>query len=355
MGLRQVLVASVSAVSGEGWASVSRYLPFELDLLAFDSGALKRRRGVRDGDGLVRALCLCALPKATFESAATSARDLGIADLSSQALFKRMVKAESFLEKLFSHTLGHGVGKAERWGDYRLLAIDATALCGPGAKGTDQRLHVVYDLGKGMTLSVDLTDATGGESFKRHSLLGQGDLILADAAYGVGPGILNALRKGARLLVRFQFETLRLLGEDGEKIWPEQAEGVLPDEGFVEFCVYHPDWPAPLRVVGGRNREGKGVWLLTDLSPEELPRDRARELYSRRWQIELFFKRLKSLLDLDEIPSRSGPSVRPWIWAKLLLATLAVLLADEAFSPSEEGTLEEIPKRTLETAGRTPL
>ena len=278
-------------------------------------------------------MCFCALPKATFESAARSVREIGVAELSSQALFKRMTNSESLLQGLFVHTLGHVVGSAEHWGGYRLLALDATALCGPGAKGTDQRLHVVYDLGKGVPLSVELTDARGGESFRRHTSFGFGDLVLADAAYGVGPGIHCALRTGARLLVRFQFETIRLLGEDGEKIWPEQAEGVLPESGFVDFCAYHPDWPSPLRVVGGRNPEGKAVWLLTDFSEEELPTDQARELYSRRWQIELYFKRLKSLIDLDELPSRDGPSARPWIWAKLLLATLATLLAEERFPP----------------------
>lgn len=327
-----------SIVLGHGWQSVRRFLPYDLDGFAVDCGVLQRRRGVKNGDRLVRALCLCALPKSTFELAAKAARDAGIASLSGQALFNRMVDAEPLLKGLFVHSLRHASGQVESWKGLRMLAVDATALCGPGAKGTDQRLHVVYDLGKGLPVSVDLTDAKGGESFRRHKAFGMGDLVLADACYGVGPGLLCALRAGARLLVRFNFETIRLLGEDEEKIWPEQAQGVLPAEGFVDFCVYHPDWPAPLRAIGGRNLEGKGVWLLTDLSHEELPTDQARELYSRRWQIELYFKRLKSILDLDELPTRDGPSSRPWIWAKLLLATLAVLLADERFSPWEQAS-----------------
>jgi len=263
-----------------------------------------------------------------------------------------MAGAEPLVKGLFVHALGHATGKAERWMGYRLLAVDATTLCGPGAKGTDQRLHVVYDLGKGLPISVDLTDAKGGETFRRHTCFGKGDLVLADACYGVGPGLLSALRDGARLLVRFNFETIRLLGEDEEKIWPDQAQGVLPSEGFVDFCAYLPEWPAPLRVIGGRNPEGKGVWLLTDLSQEELPNEAARELYSRRWQIELYFKRLKSILDLDELPTRDGPSSRPWIWTKLLLATLAVLLADERFSPWDRTSqpMEEIPERLMDAA-----
>ena len=324
-----------SMVLGCGWHSAKRFLPYDLDSYAVECGVLQRRRGVKNGDRLVRALCLCALPKATFELAAKTARDSQIASLSAQALFNRMVDSEPLVKGLFVHALGHASGKAECWNGLRLLAVDATVLCGPGAKGTDQRLHVVYDLGGGLPVSVDLTDAKGGESFRRHNSFGCGDLVLADACYGVGPGLLSALHTGARLLVRFNFETIRLLGEDEEKIWPEQAEGVLPAEGFVDFCAYHPDWPAPLRVIGGRNLEGKAVWLLTDLSQDELPTEQARELYSKRWQIELYFKRLKSILDLDELPTRDGPSSRPWIWAKLLLATLAVLLADERFSPWE--------------------
>ncbi len=335
-------------------------MPFDLDAFAVDLGVLQRRRGVRNGELLVRALCLCALPKSTFELAARTARHAGIASLSPQALFNRMVGAEPLTRGLFFHALGHAAGKAESFRDFRLLAVDATTLCGPGAKGTNQRLHVVYDLGKGLPLSVDLTDTRGGETFRRHHSFGMGDLVLADACYGVGPGIRCALRSGARLLVRFNFESFLLLGEDGGKIWPEQAEGVLPESGCVDVCVYHPDWPAPLRAIGARNPEGKGVWLLTDLSPEELPTEQARELYSRRWQIELFFKRLKSLLDLDELPTRDGPSARPWIWTKLLLATLAVLIADERFSPWEGETdaLENLRSRSVDapqgTDGRPP-
>lgn len=346
------MASGVSSFSD--WDRLRLYLPFDLDGFAVETGALKRRRGVGNGEHLVRTLCLLGLPKATFESSARTARELGIASLSPQALYNRMAGAEPLLKGLFACALARFVSEAERFRGYRLLAVDATALCGPGAKGTNQRLHVVYDLGKGVPLSVELTDARGGESFRLHPSLGKGDLVLADAAYGVGPGVLVALKTGARLLVRFQFETVRLLGEDGEKIWPEQAEGALPPEGFVDFCVHHPDWPAPLRAIGGRNPEGKGVWLLTDLSEEELPKDEARSLYSRRWQIELYFKRLKSLLDMDDLPTRDGPSARPWIWTKLLLATLAALLADEPFSPCEE-PVESGERRTLETPQSPPL
>lgn len=350
-------MVSKSTVLGYGWHFAKRFLPYDLDGFAVESGVLQRRRGVRNGECLVRALCLCALPKSTFNLAAQSARTAHIADMSGTALYKRMTVSEPLTKGLFEHALGHVTGKAERWNGLRLLATDASALCGPGATGTDQRLHVVYDLGTGLPLSVDLTGPEGGETLCRHHSFGVGDLILADCGYGHAPGLKSALRTGARLLVRFKFESIRLLGEDGEKIWPEQAEGVVPDEGPVEFCVYLPDWVEPLRVIGARNLEGKTVWLLTDLSPDELPLAEARDLYSRRWQIELFFKRLKSLLDLGDLPTRDGPSARPWIWAKLLVATLAVLLADERFSPWEHGSeqMGDLRDGSLDDDGWSPV
>jgi len=69
---------------------------------------------------------------------------------------------------------------------------------------------------------------------------------------------MSALRSGSRILVRFNFESIRLLGEDGEKIWPEQAEGFFPMKA-TSILWYLPDWPAPLRVIGGRNNEAKRV------------------------------------------------------------------------------------------------
>ncbi|MBI3417381.1 MAG: transposase [Verrucomicrobia bacterium] len=54
------------------------------------------------------------------------------------------------------------------------------------------------------------------------------------------------------------------------------------------------------------------------------------ELYRVRWQIELLFKRLKSLLHLDALPSRQGPTAKSWMLARLLAASLAQKLVTPA-------------------------
>jgi hypothetical protein len=51
-------------------------------------------------------------------------------------------------------------------------------------------------------------------------------------------------------------------------------------------------------------------------------------LYRLRWQIELLFKRLKSLLHLDTLPSRQGPTAKSWMLARFLAAALAQRLVE---------------------------
>ena len=43
-------------------------------------------------------------------------------------------------------------------------------------------------------------------------------------------------------------------------------------------------------------------------------------MYRLRWQIELAFKRLKSLLNIDRLPARTEKGARSWIYAHLILA-----------------------------------
>jgi hypothetical protein len=315
------------------WHTARSFLPFDLDTLAQETGALARRRGVTDGEGLVRTLLCYALPNSSLKQAARLARRANLAQVSSVALFKRLRSSEKLLQSCVQHLLTHAAGPEERFRKYRVLAVDATVLCGPGARGTDQRLHVVYDLGKGLPISVEVTDVHGGEKLSRHKSFGTGDLVLGDRGYAQCKGIVETLKRRARILVRFEFSLMRVNRASGRQWKRKDVEPRVPETGAIEIPVYLPGYDKPLRAIGERNLQGEVVWLLTNLKSSELPRGQARELYMRRWQIELFFKRLKSLLDLDELPSRDGPVARPWIWAKLILASLAVLVGHERFSP----------------------
>jgi IS4 transposase len=76
------------------------------------------------------------------------------------------------------------------------------------------------------------------------------------------------------------------------------------------------------------------TFLLTNL-PADISTASVLALYRFRWQVEMKFKVLKSLLDLDHIPARTDAGVRVWVFAKLLIAHLidARIEQAESFSP----------------------
>ena len=57
--------------------------------------------------------------------------------------------------------------------------------------------------------------------------------------------------------------------------------------------------------------------------------------YRRRWQIELAFKRLKSLLQLGHLKKVDKEGAKAWLQGKLLVACLieTLILTAERFSP----------------------
>ena len=96
-----------------------------------------------------------------------------------------------------------------------------------------------------------------------------------------------------------------------------------------------PIWEAIHRLI----QEGllvsipnRGVFVM-DLSAEA-----ALELYRGRWQVELAFKRMKSLLGIGHLHKKVPEGIVAWLYGKLFCAVLIerLLEAAEFFSPREE-------------------
>ena len=78
----------------------------------------------------------------------------------------------------------------------------------------------------------------------------------------------------------------------------------------------------------------KFIVLVTNL-PDEITAGQILELYRMRWQIELVFKRLKSILDYDKLQTKTDLTSRAWLHCKLLTAAICELYVQRgAFSPS---------------------
>ncbi len=75
--------------------------------------------------------------------------------------------------------------------------------------------------------------------------------------------------------------------------------------------------------------------VFTTLRVPEMGAPQVLEYYRFRWQIELVFKRLKSLLAIGHLPKHDARSSRAWLHGKLLVALLTQKLVrlGSSFSP----------------------
>ena len=66
-------------------------------------------------------------------------------------------------------------------------------------------------------------------------------------------------------------------------------------------------------------------------------------LYRHRWQVELAFKRMKSLLGLSHLRKKNPEGAKAWLQGKLLVACLIerLIAVGEHFSPVEDDETED--------------
>ena len=92
-----------------------------------------------------------------------------------------------------------------------------------------------------------------------------------------------------------------------------------------------------------RSIYNKFIVVATNL-PEAIAAGQVLELYRMRWQIELVFKRLKSILDYDKLQTKTNLTSRAWFHCKLLTAAVCEHYVQRAaFFPSGSDAAEHLP------------
>lgn len=343
-------MATLPQLDDSQWPYLLTLLPSDLEESARRTHALVRCRNIPDATALIRIALAYAVSDLSLKDVAAWARSQGLAQITGPGLFYRLRESEAWLQELLAKTLAGDVS----WGPagLRLRIVDATVLTGPGATGTEWRAHVMVDPATGKFLAVELTDASGGEGLSRYPFTA-GDIVLGDRAYATARGLEAVKAAQAEVVVRLNPHTLRLCSPERQRIQildeaiPSIGEKTfdllvpVPPEGW-EGSKSHKPWPLKkakdwisVRVIAARTRPGHVIWVLTTLPASSQSAAQILELYRLRWQIELLFKRLKSLLHLDTLPSRQGPTARSWMLARFLAAALAQRLLDPsgALSP----------------------
>ena len=132
------------------------------------------------------------------------AKEGGIADISSVALYHRARKSgewlrwmcEGLLEKLGTQT-----SKPEWLKPYRIRAIDGSHISEQGSTGSDWILHYSWEIFGLRSDYFEITPSSSGESVLRFPIE-KGDSILADRHYGKAKAFDYIARSGGDFVMR---------------------------------------------------------------------------------------------------------------------------------------------------------
>src|SRR6266852_1943848 len=361
------------------WPELSAHFPpgFDVEATARARGAFTRAREIKNAATLLRlALAYGGLGMSLRETC-TWAEAGGIASLRDPSLLERLCKAAPWLGDMVAALIAERTkAPVKRWAGYRLRALDGTSICQPGADRTTWRLHVGYDLATGQVDQLELTDVHGAENLQRLSYR-PGDIVLGDRYYARPRDLRPVIDAGADFIVRTGWNSLRLLQATGEpfdlfaalaaqteqesEVQVRIHEGIAAAAPLMLRLVVRRKDPEQVeaeqkRLLKDAKKRGKQpdprsleaakyILLLTSLPAAAFPPPDILALYRFRWQIELVFKRFKSLAGLDELPAKNPELARAWIYARLIVAIIAEQIAGQVpdSSPSGHGNTSRKP------------
>ena len=351
----------------EDWQLVEALLPQGWQGKARELGALRRGRGIADAPTLLRVMLIHLAQGCGLRETAVRAREGGLASVSDVAILKRLKGCAEWFkwmaEGLRQKWLPEFPAAAGAWAGRRVRLVDGTMVSEPGSTGSKWRLH--YSIGV-PALNCDeviITSQREGETLKRYGVAA-GDILIGDRGYAHPAGIAHVVAHKGDVIIRTNLVTLPLHDAKGVRIDPLLYLRTLQVGG----CA---DWPVWVRhdkrLIAGRLCAVKKSAAAAHKARQRVLRESQRggvqvrqetleaaeyvfvfttldkavdvqtvlELYRGRWQIELAFKRLKSLVQLGHLKKHDAVAARAWLQGKLLVAFLldALLETAERISP----------------------
>jgi hypothetical protein len=327
----------------------------DLEKSAREHKAIVRRRVIKTAAQLLRLVLAYVLSGLSLRGTAAWAEAAGQASLSDVALLNRLRGCGPWLAELVG-TLAAAANPEADGSDVgrRVVAVDATAVCSPGGQAKRYRLlHTVYDVGAQRFRTTLMTDRSVAERLDVGAVEAD-EIRLGDRVYGRYGDLAAVAGAGADYVVRLGAKALKLETADGKPFHRAALCRRAESGGLQEAAVVVRDdgghAPLKARVIvlalapekaeAARRQMRKKAckWgytpsadalatagclmLITSLAAADWPAQRVLDLYRRRWQAELAFKRLKSLLDLEALRAFDSELVSAWIHAVLLVALL---------------------------------
>ena len=359
----------------EDWPILLSFFPDNWFKSASATGALKGLRKDKDVESYMRTLLIHLACGYSMRETATRAKLANLADISDVALIGRLRKSKDWLHSLCISLFEEQGIVLDREGDFQVRLFDATNVKEPGKTGSLWRIHYSVQLPSLICDFFKLTATKGegtAESFFQYSIK-KGDHIIADRGYSTASGIHHAISKKAYVLVRVNTHSLPIHNLKGRQFSLLKNVTSIKRTGVVKswkvlipsrsgtnvqgrICVIRKSNEAiklahkKLKETAQRKKKkikpetfefAKYIILFTNYLEESFSDFEILDWYRSRWQVELTFKRFKSIAQLGHLPKYSDDSSKAWLYGKLFVALLTEKLIKYASSISPWGYILE--------------
>lgn len=371
----------------DDWDIVKTFLPVGWEKKAAELGALRRKRQIKNAETLLRTLLIHLAEGKSLRTTSAYAHEVGLCTLTDVALLQRLQASQEWFHwmavELFALLQGPVLAN-DLFQRYRIRLVDGSSISEPGSTGTDWRLHYSFLLSNLRCDTFLMTSAKTGKAFQRYPV-SPGDLFIGDRGYCQRQGIQYVLEHHGHVLVRFHSTNLPLFRRSGSpfvvlehlrqlgpadigdwNVWFTSPEGGKLMKG--RLCSIRKTQEAAekakkhLRQVASRTgrtlrpetlEHAEYMTVFTTTTRHVFTGKRLMALYRARWQVELVFKRLKSIVGVGHLPKHDPESCLAWLYGKMVVALLVERLYQEAEIVSPGGLQCQFPEHALEQASST--
>jgi len=353
---------------GYGFEKIIELMPEGWEEKAKETGAIKRSRQIKNAEDLLKVNLLYLTSGGSFGKTSAMLKLTEDIRLNKNAVYERINKSGEWLKWLCTNICRNTdlIAEPPEWlKEKRVCLLDASDESMNGSKKADYRLHYMVELFQLKLVEMHLTEAKEGEKLSRFNEIGKKDIIMGDRAYGTIKGIEYAIEKEADYIFRLKAKSFNFYDESENAVELTKYFADLGEKDSTSVNLYYKVGKElkPVRICAIRKTveaEQNGIRQIkksnskkmrgkvSDLQeiynkyiivatslPDEITDSYILELYRLRWQIELVFKRFKSIFHYDEMPSKSEKSVYAFFYGKLLIAAICEALVNQGrFSPN---------------------
>lgn len=351
-----------------GAASLMKMMPQGYEEACYSTKAMRRKRVIRDPNDLMLLSLFHLLTGCSLVEISEISKLTKIGNISDVGFMKRFSNCSDWFKWVLTEIQKTSKGivhyeMPDHLSKYRILAVDASDVSEKGSYRRIFRLHFALDIVRMHAALYNITSNNVGEHLRNFDFSSD-DLVLADRGYSNVTGMEYCFKKGCQYIVRMRKNGFNLYDSEGNKL---NLLSLMKSKGSGEVKAFvHKDenrktlLSIPVRVCFKKKPKealdytrkklkekehtnqmkfskeahqfNEYVVLVTSLD-DSVSAEEVLELYKYRWQVELYFKRLKSILDYGEIPKKSEKSIFSWLNGKLMIALLIETMLGKAKFP----------------------